>query len=711
VQIENEFFAKLLEVYGQDGASQIVKAFNFAKEKHSGQKRDSGDEYIVHPYNVAKILVGLKADVVCVVCGFLHDCLEDTDCSEKEILDNFGSEVLNILVGASKVLLIKEAYRKNPAEVEILQKMFLTLGKDARVGFVKLAERLDNMQTLQYKEREKQISIAKETLEFYPPIAERLGMNRVKHDIEELCFKFIYPKEYAETEKYLEEHYQKSHTMNEEISNTLKKLIAENGIKGRVQSRVKSKYGVFKKRSKKKEIYDVIAHRIIVEEIKDCYTMLGAVHNLWKPVEGRIKDYIAHPKPNLYMSLHTTVLHPSENGDVPFEVQIRTEEMHNICEYGAAAHWMYKIRGAQETTTAGNSAMLEARKKASKETNEEEEISQIIKAGFYTNQIFVFTPNLNVVELPEGAISLDFAYSVHSKLGDKCIGAKINGKMVPINTKLKTGDIVEVLTSSAAKGPSRDWLKMCKSKGALSKIRAYFKREKRDENIKIGKEMLEEQLKRRGYSLSKFLEDKDCIEEVLQKQTLASLDEVYAAIGYSGVTVQQIVGKFVSKQRQKEKKEKAKVVRKSSPKEYDAVIVDGQDDMLKRVAKCCNPIPGDEIVGYISRGRGVTIHRKDCQALKFLEQERIVNTTWKHESANVTYSANFKVYAKGTANVLNLISNKIAENKIEISYINVEKNKSGDAILTVGVLINSREQLSELTNKISAMPEVFDVKR
>ena len=682
--IENEFLNNIENIYGKENRELVEKAFNFASEKHKGQLRDNGEEYINHPYRVAKILVETKADVPSVVSGLLHDVLEDTDCTEQELKSNFGEVVSNICVGASKVELIKEARLKNPDELENLRKMFLALGKDARVAFVKLADRLDNMQTLDKKDREKQIKIAQETLDIYVPIAERLGMNKFKHTMEDLCFKYIFPDEYAEVNKYLDENYKKSENIIIDIRQKIENLAKEYGIDARIQSRIKSSFGVFKKtRSKgRANVLDVIAHRIIVKEVKDCYTMLGAVHNLWQPVEGRIKDYIAMPKKNLYMSLHTTVIYPTENGGIPFEIQIRTEEMHIYCEYGMAAHWMYKEHGSKVNKVDGNNAIFNMKKKISESTdkvvqeNESDEFLQIIKTGFYDNKIFVFTPNYNVVELPEGSIPLDFAYAVHTGLGNRCIGAKVNDKMVPINTTLNTADIVEILTQQG-KGPSRDWIKICKSRGAISKIKNYFKKEKREENIKIGKDILEEQARRKGYQLPKLLEDKETLTEVAVKYHLLGLEEIYAAVGYGGITASQVLGKFISKQQKLQKEEKKVALSNDNPtKSGDtSVIIDGHDDLLKKVARCCNPIPGDDIVGYVSRGRGVTIHRRDCATLNNLESGRIVETTWNKNILSEVYNSNFKIIAKNSSGVLNKISMKIADNKVDITFIKGEVQK------------------------------------
>lgn len=717
MQISEDFIENIKELYGKDGASKIIKAFNFASLKHAGQKRESGEEYISHSVAVAKILIDLKADEDTVVCGFLHDCLEDTDATEKEIKDNFGDEVLNILIGVMRICDVRRAYYKNGGEIEKLRNMFLAMGSDARVALVKLADRLHNMQTLNYKVREKQIKIAKETLDLYVPLAERLGMNIFKRQMEDLCFKYLYPKEYEEVNNYITEYYKKSESIVEDITKTIKGLAKRHGIVARIQSRTKSSYGVFKKwqTKGKDKVYDIIAHRIIVKNVQDCYTMLGAVNSRWKPVEGRIKDYIAQPKKNLYMSLHTTVLYPLDGHDIPFEIQIRTEEMHNFCEYGVAAHWIYKEKGS----TAGNisnamklkNSLIKESEVAKIEGNAEQFLDNI-KKGFYEDKIFVFTPSLNVVELPKGSIPIDFAYTIHTNIGNKCVGAKVNGKMVQLTTKLKTGDTVEIITSSTDKGPSRDWLKIVKSRSAASAIRSYFKKEKREENIKIGKDILEEYAKRNGFSLAKLFEDRETLDEVLEQYKLSSVDDIFAVVGYGGLTSYQILNKFFIKSRQDLKKERKKLENKSAKSKNEGVSIGGHSDLLKKFAKCCNPIPGDEIVGYVSRGKGVTIHRKNCPYLAYLEPERLMEVEWNSPSENDEYEASFKVFAKNTAGVLNTISNKIAENKIDISYIAFDKkSKSEDALLNIGVRIKSRKQLVEIINKLRAMNEVYDVYR
>jgi len=717
MQLEKDFKKQLLNFYGEEGLKRIEKALKFASEKHEGRKRFSGEDYIIHPYAVAKILADLKADDTTVVCGFLHDCLDDTDTTEKEIKENFGESVLKILVGVSKINDIKRAYYLHGDQLEKLRSIFLAMGSDTRVAFVKLADRLHNIQTLEYLPEEKQSRLAKETLDIYVPIAERLGMSVFKRQMEDLCFKYVYPKEYVEINKFLDDYFKRSESLVHEIADDIKKLAKEHNIEAVVQSRRKSGFSIFSKIQKKgwNNLFDIVAHRIIVKNVQDCYTMLGAVNNKWKPVEGRIKDYISHPKPNLYMSLHTTVQHESEDGLVPFEVQIRTEEMHNFCEYGIAAHWIYKEKGVKAINNKGG--IMALKNSLTKDTEEltikekSEQVLDEIQKEYYKDKIFVYAPDMRIVELPKGSIPLDFAYNIHSSLGNRCVGAKINGKMATLVTPLKTGDQIEIITNSNSKGPSRDWLKLVKSKEAISKIKAYFKKEKREENIKIGKDILEEFAKRNGTTLSKLFDHKDILNEVEKKYNLSTVEELYAIVGYGGLTSSQVLSKFLLHLKEEQKKNRAKTG-SGQNKTSDSVLIGGHSDLLKKFAKCCNPIPGDDIVGFVSRGKGVTIHRSDCPALAGLENDRIISSVWTDETSNDLYDANFKVYAKNTVSVFASVTNKIAENKIDITYVNMDKNnKKEDTIINVGVRISSRKQLVEIINKIKTIQSVYDVYR
>ena len=718
--MEQEFIDYINNLYGKDGQI-IFKAFEFAEKKHKGQFRDTGDEYITHPYETAKILASMRADIPTVVSGMLHDCIEDTDCTEKEIYENFGDEIGNIVVGASKIEPIKHARMQNLDENENLRKMFLTLSKDARVAFVKLADRLHNMRTLDVKTRVKQIKIAKETLDIYVPLAERLGMSRFKRDLENLCFKYIFPEEYVQTEKFMEETYKKREHIIVDITNKIKKLAEEHGItKVRVQSRIKSNFGVFKKQQQKGKdgVYDIVAHRIIVEEVKDCYAMLGAVHNFWKPVEGRIKDYIATPKKNLYMSLHTTVLYPTENeeGSIPFEIQIRTEEMHNFCEYGIAAHWIYKEKGSNNTKGEVNTTMLSMKKLQTAENKQQvddnaEEFMQIIKAGFYASKIFVFTPKLNVVELLDGANTIDMAYYIHSGLGNKCTGAKINGKMVPIDTKLKTGDIVEILTSPNSKGPSKDWLKIVKMQSTKDKINSFFRKEMKEENIKKGRVILEQAAKAKGYALPSLLND-EWLPQLFEKLSIKDMNEVYAAMGHGSLASLKVINRLVALYEQNTKQDEIKLGKTfTGDRRLKTTDISGLNGIMTKLAKCCNPVPGDEIVGYVSRGRGVTIHRVDCAVVSTLEQDRLMQIDWGKTKEEEKYTAVIKIIAKNAPTTLASISNKLAENKININYIYSDTNKTNDAVYNIGREVKSKQELTDFVNKLKAMNEVYDVLR
>lgn len=719
MELEKSFLEQVESIYGKENLETIVKAFQFADKKHKGQKRDTGEEYIIHPYNAAKNLVNSRADIASVVSGFLHDCIEDTDCTPEEIRKNFGEDVYQICLGASKIEPIKQARRRHIEENENLRRMFLTLSKDARVAFVKLAERLHNMQTLDIKSRANQLKIAKETLDIYVPIAERLGMNGMKHTLEDLCFKYIYPEDFQEITNYLNEYYKRSKDVNDEIRGKLKTIADENLVDARIQSRIKSTFGVYKKTltKSKEKIYDIIAHRIIVKDIKNCYTMLGAVHNLWKPIDGRIKDYIANPKQNLYRSLHTTVMYPTETGTIPVEIQIRTEEMHIFCEYGMAAHWMYKEHGSKATKMSGNSVLYNMKKSqstSSEKVIQEDEIDeflQIIKTGFYANKIFVFTPQENVIELPEGAITLDFAYAVHTNVGNRCTGAKVNGKIVPITTKLVTGDVVEILTN-ATKTPSRDWVKICKSSSAISKIKNYFKKEHKEENIKIGKEMLEETAKRKGVSLSRILEDKELIGEILNKRQFLTVDELFASVGYGGMSAAILVNKYVAKQQQLQKIERKRTVSAENASKGDhGILIDGQNDLFKSLAKCCNPIPGDEIVAYVSTGRGIIIHRCDCENLENLDASRFISAAWNMKNnEEQTFLTHIDLYTKNKNNVYIEVTNAMSELGIKVTSLNTSPSKNDELLLRVGVLIKDKNQLQQVKNKLGSLASVYEVK-
>ncbi len=715
--IEKTLIEKFENIYGKD-CSLILKAYDFAEKKHLGQKRDTGKEYISHPVAVAEILADMNADVVSVVVGLLHDCLEDCDCTEDELERFFGKEIKDLCIGYSKIELIKKARMKNPEEVESLRKMLLTLAKDARVVFVKLADRLDNLKTLGVKERAKQVKIAQETLDLFVPIAERLGMSKLKRELETQCFMFIFPEDYVETTKFIEENFKKREKITVEINEAIQELAESHNVKVvKIQSRIKSNYGVFVKMQKKgkESIFDVVAHRIIVDEIKDCYSMLGAVHEKWKPVEGRIKDYIAHPKPNFYRSLHTTVLFPTSEGDVPFEIQIRTEEMHNFCEYGFAAHWMYKEHGSVAGSVGGNDKMLNLKNArledaSGKEDNSEDYI-EIIKAGLYSDSIFVFTPKLNVVELLDGSNSIDLAYAIHSGVGNKSVGTKVNGKMVPIFTLLNTGDVVEIVTSANSKGPSKDWLKIVKMQSTRDKINTFFRKNMREENIKKGKTILDQAAKAKGYVLSTLLTDQ-VLSSLVEKMRIKDMDEIYAQLGFGSLASTKVINRLISLYEQFNKTDEVKFSKNYGESvEKNNAEISGLGGIMTKLAKCCTPIPGDDIVGYISRGRGITVHRKDCVVVQTLEQDRLMEVDWGQKALSEKYSTVLKVMAKNSPSTLALISNKLAENKLDLDFIYSEKTKADDAVFNIGIQVKNKQELNDFANKLEAMPEIYYIFR
>lgn len=719
MELSEKFLQTINDLYDEESVKKIVKAFNFAQEKLGGKLRDNGEECIKHSFEIASSLADYKADEQTVICGFLHDLLEDTDCTEKEILSNFDDEILEILNGLKRVETIKKAYYLNTGNAEKLRKMFLAMGGDARVAFVKLADQYDNMRTLSVKSPAKQVRIASVTMDLYVPIAERLGMNLLKKQLEDLCFKYLYPEDYSEVYNFLDEYYKKSEKTIVYLHQKINEIARANKVEARVQSRRKSGYSIFKKwQTKGKDhVFDILALRVITTDVKDCYTMLGAINNAFAPMEGRIKDYIANPKNNLYMSLHTTVYYEKDGVKIPFEVQIRTEEMHEYCEYGLAAHWIYKesgIKAIQNEKVFKNlrNKLTKSSELKKAETNAEQFLENIQK-GFYEDEIFVFTPNLDVIELPKDSIPLDFAYTIHSNLGNRCTGAKVNGKIVTLSTPLKTGDMVEIITSSSAKGPSRDWIKIVKSRDAISKIRAYFKKEKRDENLKMGHDILEDYAKQQGYTLSKLLENKVVATEIEEHFHFKDPEDMYIIVGYGGLSSAQLLGRAISKLKFEEKKKrKMEKAQTDSHKHSGGVMIGGHDDLLKRFAKCCNPIPGDNIVGYVSRGQGVTVHRSDCSALAKLEPDRIIETAWTDNINNEVYDASFKVVAKNTVGVLNSISSRIADNNVNITFISTEKAKNAeDTIISIGVKIKDRKQLDDIMNKIASSNNVYDVYR
>ena len=702
----------------------VVNAYNYAEMAHSNaQTRFSGERYFVHPYNVALILADLHMDVQTICAGLLHDVVEDTGISFDEIKKEFGEEIANMVDGVTKLSKVK--YRnKEERQAESLRKMIVAMSKDIRVVIIKLADRLHNIRTLQYMPKEKQYQKAIETIEIYAPIANRLGMASIKWELEDLSLKYIDPEGYEDLLKKVQEKSEKRKGYISHIIEVIHDKLKEQGMEADIKGRPKSLYSIYKKMYFKnrsfEEIYDMIAIRIIVDNIKDCYGALGTVHTLWKPVPGRFKDYVAMPKPNMYQSLHTTVIGPEGE---PFEIQIRTLEMHQTAEYGIAAHWKYK-EGIDETTNYEEKLnWLRQMLEWQQETNDPQEFMEALKIDLYADEVFVFTPKGEVVNLPTGSTPIDFAYRVHSAVGNKCVGAKVNGRMVPIDTKLKTGDQVEVLTSQASAGPSRDWLKIAASSQAKSKIRKFFKEKDKDFNEDKGKELVEREIKKQGFQVGDLLKD-DWIKTVADKYNMHTASNLYAAVGNGSITENQIFNRlkqiYLEKNKDKLEIEKIENLEKTAEKtpqrvekHASGVIIKGIDNIKIRFSKCCNPVPGDAIVGYITRGRGVSVHRADCTNIHDLsdsEDQRFIEVQWDYKE-KATFISELQIKALDRPRLLQDITSMYVDAKLNAISLNLRINKEKIAIADIGFEINETKQIEDLIKKLKRLDGVLEVYR
>ncbi len=703
----------------------VVKAYNYAEMAHSSaQTRFSGERYFVHPYNVALILADLHVDVQTIAAGLLHDVVEDTGISYNEIKKEFGEEIANMVDGVTKLSKVK--YRnKEERQAESLRKMIVAMSKDIRVVIIKLADRLHNIRTLEYMPKEKQYQKAMETIEIYAPIANRLGMASIKWELEDLSLKYIDPEGYEDLLKKVQEKSEQRKDYISHIIDTIQEKLTEAGMEADIKGRPKSLYSIYKKMYHKnrsfEQIYDMIAVRIIVDSIKDCYGSLGIVHTLWKPVPGRFKDYIAMPKPNMYQSLHTTVIGPAGE---PFEIQIRTLEMHRTAEYGIAAHWKYKEGIDESDNYEEKLNWLRQMLEWQQDTNDPQEFMEALKIDLYTDEVFVFTPKGEVVNLPTGSTPIDFAYRVHSAVGNKCVGAKVNGRIVPIDTKLKTGDQVEVLTSQASAGPSRDWLKIAASSQAKSKIRKFFKEKDKDFNVDKGKELVEREIKKQGYQVGDLLKD-DWVKTVADKYNMFTVSNLYAAVGNGGITENQIVNRlkliYLEKNKDKIELEKLEKLEKNiakTPQGTDkhsasGVIIKGIDNIKVRFSKCCNPVPGDAIVGYITRGRGVSVHRADCTNIHDLsdsEDQRFIDVQWDYKE-KATFLSELQIKALDRPKLLQDLTALYAEAKLNAVSLNLRINKERIAIVDIGFEINETKQIEDLIKKIKKLDGVLEVYR
>lgn len=715
----NEILEKFKSNYPSEQYEMLVKAFEFAKKAHEGQKRQSGEDYFIHPCAVSEILVDLCLDYETVIAALLHDVIEDTPCTSEQLEKEFGKQVVMLVNGVTKLDRLQFA-TKEDEQAENLRKMLFAICDDIRVIIIKLADRLHNMRTLGFKSEDKQKITAKETIEIYAPIAARLGMGNIKGELEDLSMRYLVPEEYYSlVEKVVAKKVERQNFVEKVVEEINEKLAIMN-IHGEVNGRPKHFYSIYKKMKAGKnfeQIYDLIAVRIIVDNIKDCYAVLGAIHTMWRPMPGRFKDYIAMPKANKYQSLHTTVI---TNYGSPFEIQIRTQEMHAIAEYGIAAHWKYKegLLTSDQSVIDDRIQWLRSIMEVQKDLKDNTEFLQSLKIDLYQDEVFVLTPKGDVVSLPKGATGVDFAYNVHSEVGNKCVGIKVDGKMVPINTRLENNTIVEVITSNNSKGPSRDWLKFVVTPSARNKIRQFFKKNERGENIKTGKDMLEREAKHRGYNLYELISNTKWLESMKAQRNVNDIDDVFAEVGYGNLTANSVLLKLIDsfKKTVKEKtnglviKPEQSNAQNNHKRNSSGILIKGYDDFLIRLSQCCNPVPGDRIIGYISRGRGVSIHRADCPNMRSVEKERIIEATWPN-TLNHKFSASLQIVCIDRANLMLDITMLLANDKKHILKINARLEDKLKAIIDIVVEIENIDELDGLINKILAVDGVTEVYR
>ena len=726
-----EILDKIKKYAPNADVTPVIKAYELAKSAHAGVFRKSGEPYIIHPIAVANILADLELDMEVIAAGLLHDVVEDTPYTYEDITELFGKDIADLVDGVTKLGKIKYQ-TKEESQAENLRKMFLAMAKDIRVILIKLADRLHNMRTLKFMPEEKAKYKAKETLEIYGGIAHRIGISKIKWELEDLALKYIDPEGYRELSDKITMKRSQRQEYIDKIVHLLEEKFKDVDINCEVSGRPKHFYSIYKKMKKKnktfEEIYDLTAVRIIVDTVKDCYAVLGMVHTMWIPMPGRFKDYIAMPKPNLYQSLHTTVIGP--DGE-PVEIQIRTHEMHEIAENGIAAHWKYKegITGNQDAKMEQKLKWLRQMMEWEKDVQDPHEFLDALKDDVFNSQVYVFTPKGDVIELPAGSTPIDFAYRVHTNVGNKCTGAKINGKIVPINYKLQNGEIVEVITSSNSTGPSRDWLNIVQTPTARNRIRQWFKKERREENIERGTDILEKEFKRynipyKNSSIQKFLN------QVAKKFNQPTLEDLIATIGYGGIATSQVMPKvrdFYNKEVNRQEKEKRmqekedKIKKNFDEHEYakkrkkkdNGITVKGLDNILVRFAKCCNPLPGDDIVGYITKGRGVAIHRRDCTNIKLDDeflQNRLVEVEWNNPEKS-KFEGEVKIIAVDRVGLLNDIIHVVSMEKLSISGINCRVLKDNTANISLLVEVNDISELKQLMKKIKSIPGVDDVSR
>ena len=708
----------------------VQKALIYAVDCHSGQFRKSGEPYIVHPIQVAGILAKLKLDAITVACGFLHDVVEDTDATLDDLEREFGPDVRVIVDGVTKLGKVK--YKSHEEQLaENHRKMLMAMSEDIRVILVKLADRLHNMRTLKHLRKDKQERISRETMEIYAPLAHRLGISSVKWELEDLSFRYLNEIEFYKISHTMKEKRREREALVEEVVRKIETYAGERHLHGEIYGRPKHIYSIYRKMQDKKkrfdEIYDLIAIRCILETPSDVYAMLGYIHELWKPMPGRFKDYIANRKANGYQSIHTTVYGPKG----PIEFQIRTKEMHEVAEYGVAAHWAYK-KGIKGKVDSKESAIgmnwIHEMMELQAESGDAQEFVDSVKENYLAEEIYVFTPDGSVRALPKDSGPIDFAYEIHTKVGERATGAKVNGRMVPLTTKLKTGDQVEIITNANSFGPSRDWIGLVKTSKARNKIRQFFKNQDKELSVSKGRELLQAQFQENGYVANKYM-DKKHMEEVLQKTSYKTEEALFAAIGFGEVGAISIFNRLTEKERREEEGAKAraeaeelvkggevKVENKEilKVKHEGGVVIQGASGLLIRIAKCCNPVPGDDIVGYITKGRGVAIHRQDCMNLKAQEnyEQRLIDVEWEDNNTAKEYTAHIDIYGLNRTGLLNDVLQVLSNTTKNISTVNAQPTKDMKfANIHVSFGIANLSMLTTVVDKIKSVPEVYSVKR
>ena len=706
---------------------QIRQAYEFARDLHGAQLRKDGSPFVTHPLAVAQIVAEeLHLDSESIEAALLHDTIEDTAATHEQLAKLFSPTLADLVEGVSKLTRVHYT-SKEEEQMENLRKMLMAMSKDIRVILIKISDRLHNMRTMEYQTPEKQKQKSFETMEIYAPIAHRLGMQKMKWELEDLSLKYLDPVGYREITEALDEKAAEYDGFMSAIHDQIVTRLHEEGIEATVYGRMKHPYSIYRKMYTQNksldDVFDLFAFRVIVDTVADCYNVLGIIHDLFKPILGRFKDYIGTPKPNLYQSLHTTVV--GESG-IPFEVQIRTKEMHEVAEYGIAAHWKYKQNGQG----GGDEGRYEwvRRLLENQEGADAEDFIHSLKVDMFADEVFVFTPNGDVINLPAGATPIDFAYNIHSAVGNHMVSAKVNGRIVPLNHRLQNGDVVEVTTSQSAHGPSRDWIKIARSSNARSKIRQWFKREKRDENIVNGRQSFESELKRTGISLKELLADEN-VPNVLKKLSFNSVDDMYAAIGYGGVTALKVIGRLrediqrILHQHQAERQAEVpvqgqpEVMRPAVPqrKGEHGIIVEGLSNCLVKFSKCCSPVPGDDIVGFITRGYGVSVHRADCPNVlrsrdNPAEAGRWIRVSWADKTSE-SYHTMLQIVAKDRISLIVDVSTVLSATKTRVLSLNARSTPDGFALLDLGIEVNGRDQLKTVMNRLEQIQGVMKVTR